>query len=113
MLKQLTDLSLEYLPVITGVGGIGTGLALVIPLIFKMFKKYQESIDQLTRFIRLNEDYFNKPHVNDQFCKVVLSWDRATESTAKVCRILGMRKLSKFFSSIIKEHWYINDKWAK
>jgi len=98
---------MQLLPVITGIFGVGTGVLFVIPMLFKLVKKYREALEELTRFIRLHKAFFMSNEVQGDFRRVIKLWDNATEYTAKICKRLRLKKTADFFRSVVKDTWYI------
>jgi len=105
-LPSLDDI-MVLLPILTGIFGVGTGAILVVPMLFKLVKKYQDAIEELTRFIRLHKKFFWTPDVREDFKRVISLWDSATEYTAKICKRLRMKKTADFFRNVIKDTWLL------
>ncbi len=95
-------------PVLTGTLGLGAGLIFLVPMLFKLVKKYRDAVEELTRFIRLHKEFFISSGVQEDFKRVIKLWDEATDYTGKICRRLRMKKTADFFKNVIRDTWYLN-----
>jgi len=92
------------LPALAGILGLGTGVAFLVPMIFKLVKKYRDAVEELTRFIRLHKEFFMRSGVQEDFKRVIKLWDEATEYTGKICQRLRMKKTADFFKKCYSRH---------
>ena len=105
MLDFIPDNVMNLLPAITGAIGVGTGVIVAIPMAIKAVKLYKDAITSLTTFFNKYREFIQSENVRRDFAKVIMSWDDATEYTAKICNRLRMKKTAEFFKNVIREDW--------